>query len=140
LPWDFQVSGTYKNLPGIPLTADLVETNARVASALGRNLAACPASGTCTAAVTIPIVAVGLGAVQLARTGTVFDDRLNEVDLRLAKTLRFGRARVQATAELYNAFNTRNTQAIVSTYGPTWLQPATILGGRLLKFGGQFNF
>ena len=51
------LSGTFKHLPGIPRTANLVLGNAQVAPALGRNLAACPAAGTCTATVTMPLSA-----------------------------------------------------------------------------------
>ena len=27
-----------------------------------------------------------------------------------------------------------------ATYGPQWRVPTTVLGGRLFKFGGQFDF
>jgi hypothetical protein len=27
-----------------------------------------------------------------------------------------------------------------STYGPAWRRPSNVLGGRLFKLGGQFDF
>jgi hypothetical protein len=138
LPWDFQLSGTFKNLPGIPDIANLIATNAQIAPALGRSLAACPGAGTCTATVTIPIIPYGTNGS--TTSGTLFDGRLNETDLRVGRTFRFGKARVQAAIDLYNVFNQRVAQGINSTYGGAWLTPTSILGGRLVRFGGQFEF
>ena len=59
--------------------------------------------------------------------------------MRLTKIFRIGRTRVQGIAELYNAFNTRPAQGIVSTYGASWQLPLAILGGRLFKFGAQID-
>src|SRR5262249_49939978 len=38
LPWDTEVSAVFQNLPGIPISANYVATNAQVAPSLGRNL------------------------------------------------------------------------------------------------------
>ena len=69
-----------------------------------------------------------------------FERRLTQVDLRLTKIFRFGRARLQGNFDLYNLFNARDVLVMVTTYGPIWLQPRTVLGGRLFKFGTQFDF
>ena len=45
-----------------------------------------------------------------------------------------------AMLDLSNAFNNRAPQTINSAYGPAWLTPTTLLGGRLLKFGAQIDF
>jgi hypothetical protein len=113
-----------------------------IAPSLGRNLSACPAAGACTATVTIPILPNGAqgAATSSGATAALFDLRLNETDLRLAKTFQLGRARLQGTIDLYNVFNQRVPQAISTTYGATWLRPTALLGGRLLKFGGQIDF
>jgi hypothetical protein len=142
LPWDFQVSGVYKNLPGIAVTSNLVATNAQIAPSLGRSLSSCPAAGACTATATIPILPYGTngGTSSSLQTASIFDTRLNETDLRLSRTFRLGKARLQGTLDLYNVFNQRVAQAINTTYGAAWLRPTAILGGRLVKFGAQVDF
>ncbi|MDO8795540.1 MAG: carboxypeptidase regulatory-like domain-containing protein [Vicinamibacterales bacterium] len=138
LPLDFVIAGTFKHLPGIPLTAAYVLTNAQVAPALGRNLAACPAAGVCAATVTVPILPSTSSDGNIS--AALFDDRLTQVDLRLTRAFRVLGGRVQGIAELYNVFNDRPAQSIVPTYGAAWLRPTSILGGRLFKFGAQVDF
>jgi hypothetical protein len=139
LPWSIQVSGTFKTLPGIIQTANLVRTNAEVASSLGRNLSSCPAEGACSATVIVPLVPSGETTFATV-SGALFDQRLNQTDLRLTKTFQYSRRRIQGILDLYNAFNNRAPRTINSTYGPAWLTPTTLLGGRLLKFGAQIDF
>ena len=136
LPADFAVSGSYKNLPGIPIEA-ITRSNFAVPTNLGRRL-----SGS------------GVGQYQLsprpsagstALAGTLYDDRLNQVDTRLSKTFRLGGVRLQAVAELYNVFNARPSQGNNNTYTAPgtpqgWLTPGALLGGRLLKFGAQIDY
>lgn len=134
LPYDIFLSGSYKHLPGIPVQSNLVLTTAQLTPLLGR---ASTAPGTATHAI-IPIGSndanTGGGA-----TGTVFDERLNQLDLRFSKRFALGRTRVQGMVDLYNAFNARTPQGIVATYGTVWLRPTSLLGGRLWKFGLQFD-
>jgi hypothetical protein len=141
LPMNFVVSGTFKHLPGIPLTANYVVTNAQVASALGRNLAACPASGACAATATVALLPVNdIGTSDGNAAANIFDDRLTQIDMRLTRLFRVGNTRIQGIGELYNIFNNRPVQSIVPTYGAAWLRPTSILGGRLFKFGAQLDF
>jgi hypothetical protein len=131
LPGDFSASATFQSIAGIPIQASYVATNAVVAPSLGRNLAACGAAAVCTATTT----------VNLIEPNTMFEKRINQVDLRLGRTLRFpGNVRFNVNLELYNAFNASPVLAINTRYGPQWLQPTQILEGRLLKFSGQLMF
>lgn len=43
-------------------------------------------------------------SVSLIEPGTLFESRYNQVDLRLTKTVRLGRARLQGMADAYNVF------------------------------------
>ena len=131
LPGDVQVAVTYQNLPGVPIAASYVATNAQIAPSLGRNLAACPPTGACTATVTIS---------SLIAPNAVLEDRLNQVDLRFSKIFRFGRTRVQGNFDIYNALNGSAILTLNTRYGPTWLQPTAILGGRLFEFSAQLDF
>jgi hypothetical protein len=131
LPYDIQVAGTFQNLPGTPQSAQYVASNGEIAPSLGRNLADCPASGICTATRIVEVVPFQ----------TIFEDRITQLDLRIAKNLRFGRARVQAMADVYNIFNAAAATGVSTRYaGPFWLFPYQIMGGRLFKFGAQFDW
>jgi hypothetical protein len=142
LPAQFVVAATYKHLPGIPQTATVTYTNAAVAPALGRNLQACAApTGACTLTTN----------VNVQQPGTLYDERLNQVDLRFTRKFQIGRARINPMVELYNALNDRISQANTETWGvaaapgvfapgTTFLRPSLLLGGRLFKFGAQVDF
>jgi hypothetical protein len=119
-----------------------VATNAAISPSLGRSLAACPAVGACTATATDQLLPIALN------TGTntsalLYDERLNETDLRVTRNFRVGRARVQPALDLYNVFNSRVPQVNNNTYsgaGATFLRPTALLGSRLLKFVVQVDF
>ena len=51
-----------------------------------------------------------------------------------------GRSRLRANFDLYNAMNARTILAVNSTYGAQWRRPSNVLGGRLWKVDGQFDF
>jgi hypothetical protein len=136
LPFGVQASGTYKNVPGIPIGATQSLTNASVAPALGRNL-----SAGATATVTVPLTPSTQAGDDGARAARLFDERISEIDLRLTKTFRFGgNRRVQGIFDIYNVLNNRPAQAIIGTYGPSFLVPTSILTGRLFKFGAQVDW
>jgi hypothetical protein len=137
LPYDIVISGAYKNLPGINETATVNYTNAQIAPSLGRTLSQGP--GTVVPVSIIPIASNGDST-----QGVLFDQRLNELDLRLTKAVRFGRGRVLGVFDIYNVGNSRVPQALGTTYAPlpatTFLQPSSLLGGRLFKFGAQVDW
>ncbi len=130
LPWDLQMSWTYQNLQGTPVLANLVYTNAQIAPSLGRNLGQCGTRLPCN----------GTATVSLMEPGTAFEDRYNQLDLRLTKTVRFGRARLQGMADAYNVFNGSAIINRVNTYGPTWGRPTSIQLGRMFKLGTQLDW
>ena len=125
LPWDLQASANLQHLAGIPIQASYVATNAEIAPSLGRNLAA---------------GAGGTTLVNLLKPNTVFEKRLNQLDVRLTKIFKFGGARVQGMFDIYNLFNASAVTLLNTRYGPTWLQPQLIMGARLFKFGVQLDF
>ena len=119
---DVQLSGTYQGLAGRPITADFVANNALVSRTLGRNL-----SGATN--VTVPIV----------EPGTMFGDRVHQVDVRMGKILRFGGARTTVSLDVYNLLNVNPVRAYSAAYA-TWQQPQGILPPRFAKFVLQFDF
>lgn len=124
LPREFVVGFIYQNRPGVPILADYPATNAQIAPSLGRNL-----SGGRLAAV-----------VPLMVPFTEYEERFTQLDIRFTKNLRIGRYRVQGNLDLYNALNSNSIQSIITTFGPRWRQPLTILDARLLQLSGQISF
>ncbi len=126
LPWgDVQLAATFQSLPGPQILASRSYTNAEIAPSLGRNLA----TGV-----------NGVASVQLIEPGTMYDERLYQLDLRASKLFRFGRSRLQANVDLYNAANAGAILSINTTYGSNWMRPTNVLQGRLLRLGGQLDF
>ena len=127
LAWyDIQLSGTFQSVTGPEILAPYSATNAEVAPLLGRNLASGP-NGT----VVLPLV----------NAGTLFGDRVYQVDFRLMKAFKVGRrVRVRGSADFYNALNTNAVLLYNNTYGPAWQRPNAVMPGRLFKFGAQLDF
>jgi len=123
--WGLQTSAMFQNLAGIPIFANYVATNGQILPSLGRNLAA-GSAGTATIALLVP--------------NTLFEDRLNQFDVRLTKIFHVARARVQGRFDVYNLFNASTVLNEVFTYGPNWRKPSSILGARLVKLGAQLDF
>ena len=133
LPYGIVVSGSFKNMPGVEQTATVNYTNAQISPSLGRTLS--QGAGTI-----VPVAIVPLATNGDTPQGTLFDQRLNQVDLRLSKSVKLGRTRLNGVLDLYNVGNSRAPQSIIATYGATWLRPASLLGGRLWKFGAQVDW
>ena len=86
---DVQVSATLQSVPGPVILANYVVANALVQPSLGR-----PLSGN-AANVTVNVV----------EPGTMYGERLNQLDLRFSKILKYGRTRTALNLDLYNALN-----------------------------------
>ena len=132
LPWGgLEPSFTFQSLPGRDVLARAPIANADIAPSLGRNLASCPAA---------PAACTSRRSVGLTPAATQFLDRVNTLNLGLAKSLSIGEYRVKGTVELYNVFNDSTVLNIITNFGSSWLRPTSIIGGRLLKFQAQLDF
>jgi hypothetical protein len=142
---DVQVSGIFRSMENIAATNDpasngasaagnLVVPTAIVQSTLGRPLAGNAANVT----------------LNLALPGDVYPERLNTVDMRVTKVLRFGRTRSNVGIDLYNLFNANTGTAFNQTFGTmaangtvnstTWLRPTSILNARFVRFNATVDF
>jgi hypothetical protein len=123
---DVQVSGTMQSIPGAQLAANYSVPTATVAQSLGRPLAGNAAFAT----------------VNLVAPGSVLGDRINQLDLRVGKVLKFGRVRALVGADLYNALNSSAIQTYNQTFiaGGAWLTPTLILPARFAKISAQLYF
>jgi carboxypeptidase family protein/TonB-dependent receptor-like protein len=123
--WGLQVSATVQSTPGPEITASYAAINAEIRTSLGRDLSA------------------GQNAtvlVDLIPKGTLYGDRINQLDLRLAKLFKIGSARIQGMFDLYNAFNATPFLTVQNRFGPAWQTPTQTLIGRLAKFAAQIDF
>jgi len=114
---------------GASLSANYTITNAQVIAALGRPLAGNAANAT----------------VDLTLPGELYGPRINSVDMRFAKILRFGRTRSTVGLDLYNLFNANTGTTFQQTYDPlnngaTWLRPTAILNPRFVRFNATVDF
>jgi hypothetical protein len=72
----------------------------------------------------------------------MYGDRVNQLDVRVAKALKIRRTQTLVAIEAYNALNS----SAVLTYNPTfapggiWPQPNSILTPRLVKLTAEMTF
>jgi hypothetical protein len=124
---DVELTATLQSKPGTQLAANYNVPAAVVAQTLGR----APAGGV--ANVTVNLVA----------PGSLYGDRINELDLRIAKVFRVVRTQTRITLDLFNALNSAAVLGYNQTYSPTsstWLTPTSVLGARIAKIGVSFDF
>ncbi len=121
---DVQVAGTFQSRPGVSLAANLVVPNATARQSLGRNLAGGVQNVT----------------VNLIEPNTMFGDRLNQLDLRIGKILRFARTRTNLAVDIVNALNSSAVLTYNNTFNATWPTPASVLTARVARLSVQFDF
>jgi len=128
---DVLVSGTFRSDKGSPLAANMLFVPSQ--TTLGRNFANNAPNVT----------------VNLVEPGTLYGDRVNEVDLRVAKILRFGRTRTNVGFDIYNILNANPILTYNQAFNPTintvnpsanWLAPQSTLQPRFVKFSAQIDF
>jgi hypothetical protein len=121
-----QLAATLQNLPGLERVATYNAPTGVVAPLLGH-----PLSG---AAANIRL--------DLLPPQVYYGDRINQLDFRASKILKFGEKRVQASLDLFNALNSNTILTVNSIYNPTgaWEIPSRILPARLVKVTAQFDF
>ena len=132
LPYGFSTSAAfqsivypqefYGNFGGI-LAANAV-TSAQIAPSLGRPLSSGAESIT----------------LQMIPAGSLFGDRIYQLDWRLTRNFNIGNKRIQPQLDIYNVTNDNSVLTMNNTYGKQWQQPLSILQGRVIKFGLQATF
>ena len=87
------------------------------------------------------MVAGGTGqTINLTVPGQLYGNRINQVDLRVAKILRLGGTRTMVGFDLYNLFNSNPTLTWDENYGANYLRPTAILMPRFVRFNATVDF
>ena len=121
-----QFSSTFQSKPGTMLVANYAVSDSTVVPSLGRSLSGNAANVT----------------VNLIPPGSMYGDRINQLDVRVAKVLKFGRTQALLAVEAYNALNSSAVLAYNATFVPggPWPRPNTIVTPRLVKLTAEFTF
>jgi hypothetical protein len=123
---EVELAATFQSKPGAMLAANYAVPNADAAPSLGRNLSGNAANVT----------------VNLVAPGTMYGDRLNQLDVRVARTLRYGRSRTRVALDVYNTLNSSAVLTYDNTFVPggPWLKPLTILTPRFFRVTAELLF
>jgi hypothetical protein len=123
---DVLVSGTFRSDQGAVIAANYTVTSAVAAQSLGRPLAGAT-----------PNISVNLIA-----PGEIYGDRVNEIDFRIAKVLKFGHTRTNVGFDIYNILNANPVLTYNNAFIPNgaWLVPTSVLQSRFVKFSASFDF
>jgi hypothetical protein len=128
---DAQISAVFQSKPGPAILANWAVPTATVAQTLGRPLAGSAPNIT----------------VNLIEPGTLYGNRVNQLDLRLAKNVRFGGKRTMLSVDLYNALNTGAILTYNAAYAPptatapsVFRQPLTVATPLMVRFTAEFSF
>ena len=125
---DVQLAGVFRSSPGPAIAGNQVTPNAVIRNSLGRDLAGGAANAT----------------VNLIAPGTLYGDRVNDLDFRAGKKLVFGRLRSVISVDLYNVFNVNPALTENAAYQNTsqtgWRVPTSIQPARFAKISLQVDF
>ena len=120
---DVQLSGSFQSVPGPQVVGNYNAPNSVVAPSLGRPLAGGAPNVT----------------VNLVRPALRYGERMNQLDLRFGKVLKFGQTRSVVSLDLYNALNSNAVLTESNAYA-IFRQPQVILLARFAKISLQFDF
>jgi hypothetical protein len=88
-----------------------------------------------------PLIAGGIGqTVNLTTPGQLYGNRINQVDVKVGKILRFGGTRTLVALDLYNLFNANPALSWNQTFGTNYLRPTGILMPRFVRFNLTVDF
>jgi hypothetical protein len=124
-----QVSGSFQARPGITKGADYTYT--------------CTAATAATTGCTPLTAGVTSLTVTVVDPSTIFYDYVKTNDIRVSRTFRHGRIRIQPFAEIFNLLNLSTILTVNETItgvGSRWGEPTAIVQARRLQLGGQIEW
>jgi hypothetical protein len=139
LPLGFRLSGVFQSVPGTQSARDggNVGKDLSIAYSVGRAIA----PGLTQATVNVQ---------PLNEPGTVYLDRVNQLDFAVSRDFRRGRFMVRPQFDFFNALNTNAITQVNQSYGtpaqmqqafgPEVFQPQSILNPRLIRFNVRVSY
>jgi hypothetical protein len=131
---DVRLSGTFRSQPPNSRTATWIVPNSAIQASLGRLPVGAQLNGT-----------TSVNLLDNDELRLYEDTRRTQLDMRIAKILRFGGRRVDAGIDLYNLFNTNYATAYENSYqntaaGGTWNNPTQVITPRFVRLNFTFDF
>jgi hypothetical protein len=126
LPWGVSASVVFQSLPGAMRTISYIVTRALVPTLTLSSVTIGPTAGNPGSGLNAP--------------GTLYYPRLNQLDLKFSKSIKYGGTRLEPQVGIFNATNSATNLSQNNTYGPSLNQVQQILDGRVVRFGVQFDF
>lgn len=120
---DVQFASAFQSVAGWPIAAIYNAPNSVVQPSLGRPLSGGAANAT----------------INLLQPASTYNDRANQLDLRVSKIFRFGTRRATVNLDVYNSLNANPVLLQNNSY-QVWLRPQKIMDPRLVKISGQLDF
>jgi hypothetical protein len=117
LPYNFQVSGVFKSQPGAERNIGYQVTRTQ-----------------------LPQLTQASVTVRLNAPGTEYSDRLNQLDLTIARSIRSGRVVIRPELAMFNALNAAPVLTQTNVFGPNLGRVTSILNARLLRMGVLVKF
>src|SRR5205823_2670430 len=134
LPWQLSVSGTFQSYPGDARNATMDTLIAAEDPSLRVNWSV---DRTLFRALTGQNLTQSSIVLPLNPPGTKLLDRQNQLDIRFKRVFHLRGLTFEGQVDAYNALNTGVVLTKVQTYGTALDRPASILQGRLMRFGMQ---
>ncbi len=132
---DVQVAAAFQSNPGPVVQATFIAPSALAAQSLERPLS----GGAGNVQVNLLKANALAEAPGTATAGVLYGDRVNQIDLRIGKVLRFAQRRATVNLDLYNVLNS-NAVLIESTAYRTFRTPQFVMTPRFVKISAQLDF
>jgi hypothetical protein len=119
---DVLFSGAFQSIPGPQVVGNNVYTSAQIEGSLGR-----------------PLAGATVAQINIVTPGSMYGDRLHQLDVRVGKIVRYRGFRSSLNVDLYNVFN---DNAVLTENGSfaTFRQPLLVLNPRIVKFSVNLDF
>jgi hypothetical protein len=124
LRWGISASAVFQSLPGAPRTTGT-------------------APGVISYIVTrtqVPTLTLSSVTESLSAPGTLYYPRLNQLDLKFSKAIKYRTTKIEPQIGFFNALNAPTILTQNNTFGSSLNQVQQVLDGRVVRVGMQIDF